>query len=310
MCKVKYAVCVKKNMPLKLNCGMSTTHKSIFMMIVMWHNTVDNIKNIGKINLTFNRYHSVGAHDAKVIFCRSQSEGVARTRNTKFPSGGCPRSVVSRKRVFRSTRSCTGQIRDAASLSIRGYIGCLRSSVIRLFTGHFLPGIEAIQRKWNSRSFAKVAGAKRCPQAFAGTDSLHGKGAGPRSRSSARDACRAHQDPLQHLGSSTQYRKGTCPASKKTTQIKTLYPCNGEVARRYEHLRCQAIKRVPPKAELGLFVHRGMAVWIKTWASDTPARVKPIAGVPVRCRSFSEPDIVMIIAGMVLSCTKGVEDDS
>jgi len=274
------------------------------------HKVVDNENKNDIIYLTLNPYHSIGAHDAGSIFCRSQGRSATRTGIAQFPPGRCQGLVVPGKRVFRSAGSRSGQIRDAAPLSIRRSIGCLSISNFRLFTRYLLPDLEAIQGKWNSRPLTKAAWAKRCSQTFAGVGCLYGESPGRRSKSSPSDACRAHQDPLQYLGSSAQYRKGPCTASKKTARIETHYPCKEEVAQRYEHLRGQAIRHLPQRAELGLFVHRGMAAWIKTWCSHATAPIKPIAGNFARDRASFKPDIVMIIAGMVLSCTKGAQNDS
>ena len=89
-----------------------------------------------------------------------------------------------------------------------------------------------------------------------------------------------------------------------------MLPCSDEVARRYESLRHQAVGHLAPRAELGLFVQRGMAAWINTWGRYTPALLKPIAANPIQGGFSIEADIVMIIAGMALSCITGVEDDS
>jgi len=47
---------------------------------------------------------------------------------------------------------------------------------------------------------------------------------------------------------------------------------------------------------------------MKAWGSYAPAGERSVRDNPVRRRSSVEPDIVMILAGMALSCTKGGED--
>jgi hypothetical protein len=52
-----------------------------------------------------------------------------------------------------------------------------------------------------------------------------------------------------------------------------------------------------------------MAAWIKAWGSYIPLGEKSARDNPVQSRSYMKPDMVMILAGMALSCTKGEEDD-
>lgn len=82
-----------------------------------------------------------------------------------------------------------------------------------------------------------------------------------------------------------------------------------EAAQCYEQLRSQALSQLSTRAGLGLFLHQGMAAWMKAWGSYVPAGEQSARDNPVPRRSSVEPDIVMILAGMVLSRTKGGEDD-
>jgi hypothetical protein len=47
---------------------------------------------------------------------------------------------------------------------------------------------------------------------------------------------------------------------------------------------------------------------MKAWADYAPAGEKAARDHPVQSRASVEPDIVMILAGMALSCTKGGGD--
>jgi len=85
-------------------------------------------------------------------------------------------------------------------------------------------------------------------------------------------------------------------------------PSSGDVAERYEQLRDQAMSRLSNGFGLGLFVDRGMAAWIKAWGSYTPAGERSARDNTAQKRYSMEPDVVMILAGMVFSCTKGGED--
>ncbi|MBW6487314.1 MAG: hypothetical protein K0B01_14310 [Syntrophobacterales bacterium] len=73
-------------------------------------------------------------------------------------------------------------------------------------------------------------------------------------------------------------------------------------------MRDQALRQHTTGPGLGLFVDRGMAAWIKAWGSYAPAGEKSAKANPVQRRSSMEPDIVMILAGMALSCAKGGKD--
>ena len=55
---------------------------------------------------------------------------------------------------------------------------------------------------------------------------------------------------------------------------------------------------------LGLFVQQGMAAWIRAWGGYEPAVEVPAGDNTTQYRSSLAPDVVMILAGMALSCVK------
>lgn len=80
---------------------------------------------------------------------------------------------------------------------------------------------------------------------------------------------------------------------------------------RYERLRDQSLRQLSIKSELGLFVSRGMAAWMKAWGSYVPAGKKLDKNNTARRQSSMkiQDDIVMILAGMALCFTERGKDD-
>jgi hypothetical protein len=80
---------------------------------------------------------------------------------------------------------------------------------------------------------------------------------------------------------------------------------------RYEVLRSQSLGYLPRRAERELFMHRGMAVWIKAWRNYTPPGDNPTTGGPVAGQSSvqTRKDIIMILAGMLAVCGKEQDRD-
>ena len=317
MCKVNFAVSVKENMPVipgdVLMDNLLILGNICNILSNLWHKPVDIERINGIIRLTFASHNAIGAYDAEFILSRSQTGGTARAGHGQSQAGGCQRFFVSGKRVFRPARPHTGQIRDAAPPSDGRVASFLGSPDLRPFTCHLLPSLAAVQRGWIGGTSSEAARAKESPQAFRGADYFYGNGPGRRSDPSRTGACRARQGSLRYLGSPAQHRAGTRTAAKKTTRVATKAspPYGREVAERYEQLRSQALSQSSGGCGLGLFVHRGMAAWIKAWGNYTPAGEKSTRDNPVCRRSSMEiqTDIVMIIAGMTFSCTKGGKDD-
>ena len=77
------------------------------------------------------------------------------------------------------------------------------------------------------------------------------------------------------------------------------------VAHRYEQLRDQALRQLSTGLGLGVFVQRGMATWITAWGSYDSAKDNSVGGEPTQSQLYMDPEIVMILAGMAFSCTKG-----
>jgi hypothetical protein len=309
MCKAKYALYVKRNMP---ECFQVILVECLIIDLIAlrrWHKPVDREKDYGIIRLTTGDYPLIGACNAKSIISRSQTGGAGRAGHTQSPPGRCQRSNVSGKRVLRSTGSFAGQIRDVAPASDRGSLRCLHSPSFRFFTCYLLPGRETVQRGRIRGASSEVARSKGCPQALGGADCLCRNSFGRGFDASRTGSGRANQDSFRYFGSPAQYRASTCTAAKKTAQIKTTPPSYIEAAQCYEQLRDQALSQLSTKAGLGLFLHRGMAAWMKVWCNDAFAQEKSARDNPVQRRSFAEPDIVMILAGMTLSCTKGGRDE-
>jgi hypothetical protein len=82
---------------------------------------------------------------------------------------------------------------------------------------------------------------------------------------------------------------------------------------RYEQLRDQALNQLSCGCAMALFIHQGMAAWMKAWISYVPEGQRPPREDKLVQKNSSkkiQADIVMILVGMALSCTKGGKDDN
>lgn len=296
-------------MPKRISIILFRCYYLNFIGFRLWLKSVDNLKGYGIIMLTTGGHPLFGACNAKSIISRSQAGGAEQAGHTQSPPGRCQRSAVSGKRILRPTGSFAGQIRDVAPVSDRGNLSRLHSSSLRFFTRYFPPDHETVQRGRIRGASSEVARAKRCPQTLGGADCFCGSSHGRGFDASRTGPGRANQDAFRYFGSPAQYRAGACTAAKKTAQVKRTPPSYTEAAQCYEQLRDQALGELSNRAGFGLFLHRGMAAWMKAWCSDAFAREKLGEKNPRQRRSFEKPDIVMILAGMTLSCTKRGKDE-
>ena len=314
MCKLNFAVNVKRNMPGWIEDILVTyrwyRHIRLLFSLKQCQKYVDMEEMYDIIDFTIDDLSYLGAYDAKSIVFRSKTGNPARAGHAQSPSGRCQRFPVSGKRVFRSARYCTGQIRDAASSSNGRIGGCLCGSSLRLFPRYLLSGPKAVQRGRNRWTSSEATWAQKCSQAVRGSHCFCGNSYGGRFNASSSISCRTHQDSLRYLSTPTQYRARSFAAAKKTTQIaaRALVPCCGELTKRYEQLRGQVLdgNQMPGSYGLGIFLHRGMASWIKAWGSIGPAAEKSTSGhLPQRQSCVAvRADIVMVLASMALSCAK------
>jgi len=200
------------------------------------------------------------------------------------------------------------QIRDVAPAPEGRGDGDLRRAPLRLFTHDLLPGLETVRRRGDGRASSEVAWSQGRSQTLGRGDGLRGNGCGQESGTRAGSSFRARQGSFQYLDPSSQPRTGASTTPKKTTQVSaSALPCGNEELREgYEELRLQALTQESGGLGRQLFQHRGMAAWMHYGScvaeGKTSARDKSVheGACSVRTRT----DIVVILAGMALSCAK------
>lgn len=241
--------------------------------------------------------------------------------------------------LLRPRRSCPGQVRDAAASPSRFHAGLECGDGFWPLAPGVLSSARSVHRKRRARSLAPQTWATRCPQAHRrytrvlGADTCKGSHIAPdRSR-------RIGAREIQRAYSPAQYR--TEPGSfygavgKKTADVSAspgLESASDYVSRcegAYEALRnaiCSGLGAVSSGRQLAIFVHEGMAAWLRIVGELLRAPVaneETTSGVTLTARSqlppvFSSNDSMAglmppryhaeaasLLAGMALATRKG-----
>jgi len=235
-----------------------------------------------------------------------QTRSASAAWRSQPESGRGKRRVVPAKRVLRSSRFGSGQIRDVAASASRGTAGERRSTSFRLFAPFLLSDPSRIRRKWCGWPAASQTRSERRAQADARGDGVRRAQARARSFAVLGRARPADSATLSDLDSRTQYRS-TVGASKKTpvSAGNTLANPDPELAMAYEQLRNQVlgIDATRPRGPgLAVFLERGMKAWIEVycrWKELTPPGCDKAA--PQKHPSpLVQNDIVVLLTSMLL----------
>ncbi len=304
MCKVKYADNVNTIMPEYACecCKAFALYHNKFL--TLGYKNVDKWRIVDIIVFTDTAKNFLRDSDVEIILLRPQGQSAGRAGYSQPPSGRRQGFPVSGKRIFRSTGSLAGQVRDAASASNRGLAGHFCRPGLRLFTCYLLPDSKEVRRGRAWRTFPQAARTEICPQTLRGANCLCRISFSRRSDASTSCPSRVHQSSFRYLCPPAQHRASPGATTKKTPKFEIAWKNYRTAVERYEQLRSQALDRLATGPGLGLFVQQGMSAWIRAWGGYEPAVEVPAGGNTRQYRSSLAPDVVMILAGMALSCVK------
>jgi hypothetical protein len=238
---------------------------------------------------------------------RSQTRSLAGTRNSKPTAPRSDRPTVCHRRLLRSQRSRSSQVRDAAPRAERGPLGDRCRDGFRLFATLVLSSSVSPRGGWACR----IGSAQTWPQAGPQADR---RGCGLYCRNAPEASARSHSgigalDPraFWDQGSPTKHRTKPAASSKKTPLNESggHLGANPDLTEQYEQLRREATNRSEHRGEglgLALFLRRGMAAWMQAWSQCTDvapkAHLQPAmtAAVPIDLRM----QVATLLAGIIL----------
>jgi hypothetical protein len=205
-------------------------------------------------------------HRAPLYF---QTRSAAATGGAQSASRRCYGRVVPAKRILRSRRLGSGEVRDVAASASRGTTGKPSRSCVRLFQALLLPSSSRLRRERAARLAASQKGAKDRTQVDARS---HGLCPTPTRRRAVPVMGRtwpADSAPISDHDSSAQYRP-SMEASKKTPISAGCRRSEQgpDLTAAYEHLRGQVlgvITNCPRGPGLAVFLERGMKAWIEMY---------------------------------------------
>ena len=311
-CKVYYASNVKINLPHvleQINCKML---RIFSINATLMHNFIkkalDKDKNKGIIYLTI------------IPLCTGECHGCAKEQKKPgFTSAGisqpssttCDQQDVYRQRIFRSLRSCSGQVRDAALRPCRRSYGRPSRLNIWIFPGGFLPDKGGIRARRTARTGPQAPRAQTRPQNHRYGSQFYRQLHDRRQNSTIARIIKTGSKTVWLFGTSPQHRTRSIAATKKRAMnnppIEFNDSCN-EWTARYEQLRSTALSKYQSNGGnwgKALFIRHGMVGWMRAWPKEDtlpinnqpPPPIIPRTSIPSSLRN----QITVLLANMILN---------
>ena len=217
--------------------------------------------------------------------------------------GACP--PIPDTPLLRSTRSGTGEIRNAASGQPGKAIGNHGNNAIWFFAGDFLSGGAPFCCRRIDRAAATpkrtTPGVQTFRNCFAEATAnfarrTHLVGGGLTTTFRARHGA---------LRSSAQYRTGADPSPKKSFSVGT--PIHAPIRspaillQDYENLRCQAFQTSNPSLESIILEKQGMAAWMQFIPDHAP--VFSEQSLPL------SPDLIRVLTNLVIGSHREAQNE-
>jgi hypothetical protein len=310
-CKENYALCVNNIMPLTPDPPIGIRGGSTPLPLYLGfssHATAHLSLTEGSmwsiIMLTVTRSY------AQETAARSQVPGPSATRLLESASPTGHRRTVSDTRVFRSSRSRSGQVRNAAPGPNRGTAGEPIGRRLRVLPAFLLPGAGEFPTARPAGIAAPEAGAQTSSQALRRGARIYPPSPSGRSLLTPGGFGFTHPGPLWHRGSSTQHRARFGAQSKKTAVNEVLpqSAAGEDWAACYEQLRTDVLSQAAGSGfGLIVFLRQGMTAWMRACAcavapapaSKSAQLLNPVNSLPGDVRSQA----AVILAGILLHHT-------
>src|SRR5271154_1551989 len=244
--------------------------------------------------------------DGQTEKARSQNVGVEANWHPQLSPRVCGRRAVQRKSVFRSQRSTSGPVRDAAPTHGGGSLDCGCGRQIWRFAPHRLPGSGCIPAGWPDRPAPQAPWPKRRAQAVRRGHRVRPDLASCRAWLDDRRVRPSRSGKVRYHGSPPQSGAGV-REQKKTAQSGVTSPIPEGTVEAYEGLRRQVIQPDGRGGHLegrGVLVRGGFASWAQSRlaavAACLPESHLP-SGIDASVLDSFGVEIVRLVASLILS---------
>jgi hypothetical protein len=252
-----------------------------------------------------------------IIFTHRRAPLSSKTATASPGRGAEPESrrrherTISAKRVLRSRRFGSGQVRDATTSGTAGTAGERSCPSLWLFQAFVLSGTSRFRRGGLGGVAAAQTRTTRWTQVDRRSDGFR--------HPDPRTGCllvlgtdrQAHSTTVSNFHSSTQYRSPVEPSKK--TQLSVHEPTergrHEELSTAYEQLRSQVlgVNGKPPRGPgLAVFLGRGMKAWIdayRQWSARTAtSKTVRSPGSTTLCTPV-ENEVIVLLTGMLMQRT-------
>jgi hypothetical protein len=307
MCKGNYVYSVKE----KMSCSLPESRdwqgsfpvKSVtsrFLSKRCGQEELDSV--LGENIIIFTHCHASFFSKTAIASSGRRAESESRRRHGR---------VVSAKRVFRSRRFGSGQVRDAAASATRGTVGQRSCPSLWLFPAFVLSGTSRFRRGGLGRFTASQTRTTRRPQVDSRSNGFRQPDPGTGSVLVLGRDRQAHSAAVSDFHSPAQYRSPVEPSKK--TQLSVGEPMDrgqhAELSTAYEQLRNQVLGEngKPPRGPgLAVFLERGMKAWIdayRQWSAITAASRTARSPLSTSLLAPVQNDVIVLLTGMLLART-------
>lgn len=229
-------------------------------------NLLDNSRRIGIIDLT--------SYCAPLY---SQTRFAAATGSPQSASRSGYGRVVPAKRILRSRRLSSGEVRDVAASASRGTAGKRSGARLRLFPAVLLPSSSRLRRERTPGSVASKKGAQGWTQVDCRSHGLCPSPTRRRTLPVLGGTWAADSATISDHDPSAQHRPPMGASKKTPIGVGDRRDEHGaDLTAAYEHLRGQvlgAIANCPRGPGLAVFLQSGMKAWIEVysrWKEQAP----------------------------------------
>lgn len=319
LCKSYYAASAKVNVPQKISQECLLLPFAMAIYALCWHwllkISLDILLNKGIIYLTIIPLNTGDCHGCEKELKNSSS---TRARIAQFSTTKRNGQNFFWKRIFRSSRPCSGKVRDASPCRSRRPHGCQCSIDIWFFPGGFLSDQSIIRTGRIAGIDIQTPRAKAWTQNYRYSSRFYRQVHWRRQNIEGAGIIKADSKTVRFFSPPAQYRTCLVAASKKTAlnNAPVVLDANcSQWALRYEQLRKTALSGYSCNGGnwgMALFIRHGMVGWMRAWpTSDTLLSTpKYLPSMPIASQtlvpSSLRDQITILLANIVLNSQKEV----
>jgi len=245
------------------------------------------------ITLHINRW------DRQYAESRPETRSFAPTRNTQSRTRACKVAIVSIRRLLRSQRSPSDEVRNAALRPYRWRLQSRGCRPVRRVAPDLVSGRGSICSGRACRSAAKAKGSQRGAQTHSRGHDICRAATAKRRIDSRPSPCKRNQIHTWAISTSTQYRASHRAQKKTVAEPLPAYLPPAAVSL-YETIRTDLLTgRANPEGRAALRFH-GMLQGLAVLLNALPAVASPSSPPPVNQSLRRDSEFVRLLANLVL----------